>query len=383
MKKLLIYSHDTFGLGNMRRMMAIAEHLTQQNPELNVLMLSGSNAIQAFQLPCRVDYVKLPCLHRDVNGRYDAKSLNMSLKSIIRLRSNLILSAALDFKPDLIIVDKKPFGVSNELEPVLSILRRRTNPPRMVLLLRDILDDARATQDIWSRNGYHEAIDRYYEAVLVVGDQNVYDLGKEYNFPVSTRARTRYCGCIQKPNDPPLAPETESHPSVLVTSGGGEDGEQLIQTFIDCMSSKTPDFKSLIYLGPELSEKKAAKYTTQVQSNPTITCHRFTNQMSQHMSQAKVLVTMGGYNTIYEGLSLQKSMVVVPRTKPSREQEIRAQRLSEMGFLECLMPKELTTDRLRSSIDNTLHLPLRSLPKINFGGLNSVNQEIRALCGVA
>jgi len=364
-------------------MMAIAAHLTQQNPELNVLMVSGSNALPAFQQPERVDYVKLPCLYRDQNGRYDAKSLNMSLDKIIKLRANLILSAALDFEPDLILVDKKPYGVANELEPVLSILGRRTNPPKMVLVLRDILDDATATRGIWERNGYHDAIDRYYEAVLVVGDQNVYDLGHEYAFPVATRARTHYCGYIHKPDDASSLSDAETELPVLVTSGGGEDGEHLLQTFINAMSCGKPNYRSIIFLGPDLNDQMASRFEAQTRMNPALTCRRFTNKMSLHMKQAKVLVTMGGYNTIYEGLSMQKSMLVIPRTKPSREQEIRASRLSEMGFLKCLMPSDLTPERLRNAIEHSLSQPKRSLPQINFRGLQGVNSEIQMMCGVS
>ena len=68
LRRLLIYSHDTFGLGNMRRMTGIAEHLVERNPNLGVLTVSGSNALPAFDLPERIDCVKLPCVARDVQG---------------------------------------------------------------------------------------------------------------------------------------------------------------------------------------------------------------------------------------------------------------------------------------------------------------------------
>ena len=34
MKRVLIYSHDTFGLGNIRRMLEVARHLVQASPEV-------------------------------------------------------------------------------------------------------------------------------------------------------------------------------------------------------------------------------------------------------------------------------------------------------------------------------------------------------------
>ncbi len=47
--KLMVYSHDAFGLGNMRRMLAICEHLLQEIPGLSILLLSGSPMLQGFR----------------------------------------------------------------------------------------------------------------------------------------------------------------------------------------------------------------------------------------------------------------------------------------------------------------------------------------------
>jgi len=40
-RRVLIYSHDTFGLGHLRRCRAIAHALVQPDPGLSVLILSG------------------------------------------------------------------------------------------------------------------------------------------------------------------------------------------------------------------------------------------------------------------------------------------------------------------------------------------------------
>ena len=40
MKKLLIYSHDTFGLGNIRRIMNIATYLHRAVPDLSILIVT-------------------------------------------------------------------------------------------------------------------------------------------------------------------------------------------------------------------------------------------------------------------------------------------------------------------------------------------------------
>ena len=149
MRRILVYSHDTFGLGNIRRMLEISKHLAASDPDVSILIISGSPMLHAFRIPQRIDYIKLPCLTRTTRGGYEVKYLQSSFADIMRLRANIILSAVLDFAPDLILVDKKPFGVGNELAPVFDLVRRRLQRPKMVLLLRDILDSPESTAQVW------------------------------------------------------------------------------------------------------------------------------------------------------------------------------------------------------------------------------------------
>ncbi len=163
MKRILVYSHDTFGLGNIRRMLEVSRHLVQSSAEVSVLVLTGSPMLHAFRIPERIDYVKLPCLARDTAGRYGARTLPLSLDETVRLRANLIRSAIADFAPDLILVDKKPFGVEDELAGALQALPAMALRPKLVLLLRDILDSAESTTRVWRKNGYFEAISTWYD----------------------------------------------------------------------------------------------------------------------------------------------------------------------------------------------------------------------------
>ncbi len=59
-KRILIYSHDSFGLGHLRRCRAIAHALVQHDANVSVLILSGSPVIGNFEFRDRVDFVRLP-----------------------------------------------------------------------------------------------------------------------------------------------------------------------------------------------------------------------------------------------------------------------------------------------------------------------------------
>src|SRR4029077_13532754 len=133
MTKMLVYSHDTFGLGNIRRMLAICEHLAGVLPDLSILLVTRSPLIQSFRLPPRLDYIKLPCLTRTDREDYSSRYLDLDLDLTIRLRSKLILSAVDAFRPEVLLVDKKPLGIKNELRPALVHLQQTQSVVRTIL----------------------------------------------------------------------------------------------------------------------------------------------------------------------------------------------------------------------------------------------------------
>ena len=57
---MLIYSHDTFGLGHLRRCRTIAHALVERYKGLSVLILSGSPIIGSFDFRARVEFVRIP-----------------------------------------------------------------------------------------------------------------------------------------------------------------------------------------------------------------------------------------------------------------------------------------------------------------------------------
>jgi predicted glycosyltransferase len=363
MKRILIYSHDTFGLGNIRRMLEIARHLVQSSPEISVLVITGSPMLHAFRIPDRVDYLKLPCLARNVQGRYGARTLAITLEATVRLRANLIRSAIADFEPDLILVDKKPFGVEDELAGALEALPSSKHRPKLLLLLRDILDSPESTRRIWRKNGYFEAVCAYYKHVLVVGAAEVFDLRREYDFPPFAAAKVEYCGYIarqaglrsreQVRHEMGLAPR---EPLVLVTPGGGEDGYSLVSTMLRGLGSRAPQLRPRCHIvcGPEMSPAQRAAVQQAASALGRVAVQDFCDDMMSLMSAADVVVAMGGYNTVCELLTLRKRAVLVPRVQPGVEQLIRAQRMAALGLVRMIAPALLSPVALMAGVDAEL-----------------------------
>jgi predicted glycosyltransferase len=105
----------------------------------------------------------------------------------------------------------------------------------------------------------------------------------------------------------------------------------------------------------------------------------FTRDLASYMLAADLVVSMAGYNTIVEILSMNKRAVVVPRVKPVQEQWIRASRLDGLGLLKCLDPSELTPERLMKAVSDQLAGGDRRphpATLIDFDGLDSVSRTI-------
>ncbi|HMY76881.1 MAG TPA: glycosyltransferase, partial [Blastocatellia bacterium] len=166
----------------------------------------------------------------------------------------------------------------------------------------------------------------------------------------------------------------------LVTSGGGQDGFALIETYLAAARAGLPEgLKSLIVCGPEMPAAQRMQLQQQAAADAEILFREFAGDMMSLMAAADVVVSMGGYNTVCEILSLRKSAIVVPRAEPTEEQWIRADRLSRLGFFRSVAPNELTPERLQRELAQTLGRGEHSFPNINLNALPTVAARVNSL----
>lgn len=390
MKKILIYSHDTYGLGNIRRMLAIAETIKREYADASILLLSGSPMIHAFRLEEGMDYIKLPCLSRDDADSYKSKSLRISKSSILRLRADLIQSAVLNFEPDIMLVDKKPLGVGNELGPMLATLRHLEKRPKLVLVLRDILDKPETTIPVWASNRYHEVIRTAYDRILVLGSSDVFDAVEEYAFPRSSAEKTFFCGYTRRSDIQRAPAEIREELGinggrlVLVATGGGEDGANLVHEALSTVKEYGSRFADhcVVFLGPEMPQAQADRFRLMSANLPSVTVKSFCRDFVSYVAAADAVVAMGGYNTVTEVLSLDVPAVIVPRTEPVSEQEIRAAQLERLGLVTALKPSLLCPAALVQALTDAIRQRESSSgpeDTLDFGALQTVVGHIDSL----
>jgi predicted glycosyltransferase len=126
-------------------------------------------------------------------------------------------------------------------------------------------------------------------------------------------------------------------PYLLVTTGGGGDGEETIDWVLRAYENdKALPHPALLVLGPFMHSDRQAEFIQRANKLPNVEAITFDAQIEHLMAPALGVVAMGGYNTFCEILSFDKRAVIVPRTQPRMEQFIRAKRAEELGLSSML-----------------------------------------------
>lgn len=334
-RRVVLYSHDTFGLGHLRRSRALASALTQSGTAGSAIILTGSPVAGRFTFPHAVDHVRLPGVKKLADGSYVSQNSGMDLESTTSLREGLINSTIAQYDPDLLIVDKEPTGFRGELLPTLETLTD-TGRTRIVLGLRDVLDEPEVLASEWERKGALDAAETYYDEFWVYGPKSVYDPTIGLPLSDSVRARTHWTGYLRRSViDPAEVPDT---PYILVTPGGGGDGEAMVDLVLQAYE-QDPDLAphAVLVYGPFLSGDRREAFESRVAAlDGRVTTTGFDSRIESLFANAECVICMGGYNTFCEVLSFDQRAVIVPRTKPRLEQWIRANRAEELGLVRNL-----------------------------------------------
>ncbi|MHA6264541.1 glycosyltransferase family protein [Arenibacterium sp. CAU 1754] len=382
--RIMLYSHDTFGLGHLRRSRALAQAITKADPDASALILTGSPVAGRFDFPRRVDHVRLPGVTKRRDGSYVSQTLGMDIEQTTELRAGLIRSTAEQYEPDVLIVDKEPAGFRGELLPTLEQLKAQGHT-RLVLGLRDVLDDPEVLAAEWDRKNAIEATERFYDEIWIYGLRSIYDPTAGLTLNDETRARMHWTGYLRRKVHKSAEPPEQ--PYILITPGGGGDGQTMVNLVLSAYEQDpTLSPRAILVYGPFLSGDIRAEFEARVDAlGGRVTAVGFESQIETLFAGAQGVVCMGGYNTFCEVLSFDKRAVIVPRTVPRLEQYIRASRAEELGLVKMLDENRdgLSVQSMIAAIRN---LPSQSLPSeaISDGlldGLEYVTGRIAALLG--
>ena len=382
-KRILIYSHDSFGLGHLRRCRTIAHALVDRFAGLRVLIVSGSPIIGSFDFKSRVDFVRIPGVVKLRGGDYTSLSDHIDLSQTLRLRSSILDQTAKTFSPDLFLVDKEPLGLKGEVTDTLK--RLRDAGVSTVLGLRDILDDPVILRKEWDKRGTPRDLEKLYAELWVFGTASMGNPLAELGVSRASFDRMVYTGYLRR-SVPDIAKAPVSLPEdpfLLVTPGGGGDGETLVDWVLSALEQKPRRSKSVvIVMGPFMAQAVRHRFQRRAAVLADVQMITFNANMEILMDRADGIVAMGGYNTFCEILSFNKRALLIPRSTPRMEQTLRAHRATSLGLVSMLNGDgDRSPDAMAKAL---IHLERQSLPSDHgadqfLDGLEVICSRVKAL----
>jgi predicted glycosyltransferase len=353
------YSHDTLGLGHIRRSLLIAQAISQSRLCATTLIIAGAREAGVFPWAPGIDCLTLPSIQKGDDGHYRSRRLQLPLPELVTARARILQSALEAFAPDVLIVDTESRGAFRELEPALSSLRMQGRT-YCVLGLRDVRDEPAVVRREWEKASHESAIRDYYDQVWVYGDRKVFDVVQEYGLPAAVAAKLHYTGFLDqsarldfvRPGDdgPRVLATLPQGRLILCTVGGGQDGARLARAFVQ--TELPSDAFGLVLVGPQMAADVLDELRESSARSGRVRVLRFLPEPAPLLARADRLVSMGGYNSTLEAISFGKPALIVPRVRPRLEQWIRADRLKALDLVDLLHPDDLSPTRLGEWLAN-------------------------------
>jgi len=385
---ILMYSHDTYGLGHIRRTMAIASHLSADG--VNILILTGSPIAGRFKFPERIDFVRIPGMIKKTNEEYRPLSIKINPRHALDIRKNIITATAKAFQPHLFIVDKEPLGLKKEVLPTLRWIRRCLPNSHTILGLRDIMDDAESVRRDWTKKNVYQSLDQLYSEIWIYGHEHFYNPIAEYGIPETLKRKMLFTGYIPRrtPGRSTAARIREElgvkadERLVVVTTGGGGDGFQVMDHYLSMLEApnRPAEFRSVLVTGPFMPQDRRKNVFKRAR-RLGVPAFLFFRQMEKLMAAADLVVSMGGYNTLSEVLSQRTLNLVIPRETPRMEQLIRARAFQSHGLIDYIPWRECAPEPLYRKIMALLENPDRyreALSHFAFTGIDVMRSRIAA-----
>ncbi len=380
--RILIYSHDSFGLGHLRRCRSIAHSLVARYKGLSVLILSGSPIIGSFDFKARVDFVRIPGVIKHRDGEYTSLGLHIDLEQTLQMRETIIYHTAISFKPNIFLVDKEPTGLQGEVRSTLEMLKQQGCIN--VLGLRDVMDEIGQLKLEWARKKVPPVLDSLYHDIWVYGLEEMGSPIDGLDLPATTLDKVAYTGYLDReiPSGRNwVAPLDLNEPFILITAGGGGDGVEMIDLVIQAYESAADlPYRGIIVTGPFMPPNDQQEFHDRCDALTNVEIMTFDSHIELLMEKAIAIVAMGGYNTFCEILTLDKPALIVPRSVPRQEQLIRAERALKLGLVSMLDPaKEGDVEHMISAIQSLPEQPRPSLTSISglLGGHTNIAEMVR------
>lgn len=346
-KRILVYTHNSIGLGHAFRTLAVITGIRKWRPDINFLVISSTSVPQIF-FNEGIEVIKLPSVKLEIDGD-DHKMLcrylcDLDLESIFEFRQRIILETFDFFKPDVLMVEHNMTGQMSELIPLLmKKWMRRGGPVDFALahVCRGIMRWV-PLLEIPYENPRHRSesinLGELYDFMYVLEDREVIDINKAFlgNDPV-LEPKIKYLGKITKKiySELPSREEVLSRLGladrgiILVSLGRNRRVVEITARLMEALEKigLSADHQVVLVLDPYLNTQDAQTLQNEY-ARENVRFLPFVPDLVDLMRHAELVISRAGYNTANEILLAGTKAILIPEAHGGGEQEQRVQSLA-------------------------------------------------------
>jgi predicted glycosyltransferase len=360
----MLFCNEMLGLGHLRLALALATALvdggdspvreSHKTSADTALVVTGSPALDCAQSRPGVDLLKLPTLPVGPDSSWSVTSLRpptgltIGEEAVRRLRAELCLAAVRELRPQIAVVDYRPFGRGGELRTTLEWLRSGGRCT-IALGLWDVDDAPSRLRREWT-SGHAQAVSQLYDVALVYGPASRGDVRVE----ALRAAGLPVCetGLVGGPIAHTCAQDLGKG-YLLAMAGGGVDGFAMLSAVLEAIRLRPLPVRTVLVAGPLMAAQRVNELRGGAHGLNVVVEHS-RRDMDAVLRGARAVVAMAGYCTVAEVLGSGVPALLVPRAFPREEQLNRAQRWAATGRVEMIHPESLDPVACRGAIDRLL-----------------------------
>ncbi len=253
-------------------------------------------------------------------------------------------------KPDAYLIEGFPFArrkFSNEIIPIVKMAKSQNKP--IFTSIRDIIVAPDKQKKI---NIAVEYIEKYFDKILIHGDENFISLDKSWPNIDIIKQKLYYTGYVADEYIPKKRPENGE---IIISAGGGAVGEKLLLTNLDLAlnhANKQQIWRFLI--GPNLAKTCVTKLKSLASDNinDNIIIENVRPDFRDLLAKSKLSISQAGYNSVMDLMVTKTPAILIPFAEGSEsEQSLRAKIMQQHGLCLCLNEKNLTVATLGEKLN--------------------------------
>ncbi|MCW2258607.1 MULTISPECIES: glycosyltransferase family protein [Sphingobacterium] len=378
---LLIHCQYVYGLGHFVRMIELAKGLTDS---FNVYFINGGEPVPNFEIPKGINIVQIPAIYKEEGAEYLLPiDSNISLDICFADRWNIISNIIESINVDILITEHFPFGLlfENEVGKLIKQVKKINGKSKIICSVREIIDSSTGSE----RDDYIcDIINELYDLVLVHGDKQHIKLLDSFPMLDKISVPIVHTGYIVS-KEIELS-QSQLSKTILVSVAGGRLGNELLDALIDChlpLSEKL-DHKMILFSGAFQSDFQRQKAKVASLFSNTIELRKFNRtEYLTEMGDAKMIISLGGYNSMVESLSTEKSLLIYNRVFKGNnsEQDLRIAYFQRKGCLDILNYDDLRVPVLIEKIILQFNRSTSSHLTIDINGVECSVKNIEELAG--